>query len=89
MFLQDPEDAPSVLTVLVVPQDVSGLKGPQAERKDSWKLICAVWKTDVKNLQDVFCLTDRKPVPVNFFLCPMNIPSVLFHQYCSKLYFTL
>ena len=51
--------------------------------------MCAVWKTDVKNLQDVFYLTDRKPVPVNFFLCPTNMPSVLFHQYCSKLYFTL
>ena len=50
------------------------------------ELICALWETDVKYLWDVFRLTDRQPVQVNFRLRPMYTLSVCRHLFRSKFY---
>ena len=75
-----------MMAVKVVPQPVPGPQGPWAAGKGSWALRCALQKTDVKYLHNVFLLTDRQPVPVNFRLRPMHTPSVFHHWYRDKIY---
>ena len=55
-----------MLLVKVVPQDVPGPRGPQKSGKGSWTLRLALQKTGVKDLRNMFRLTDRQPVTVNF-----------------------
>ena len=52
-------------------------------------LRCALRKPYVKDLRDVFRLTDRKPVPVNLRLRPMHTPSMRRRQSRSKFYSTV
>ena len=59
LFIQYPEAVPPVLEVKVVPQAVPVPQGPQADRKWAWSLMRALWKTDIKDLQNVFHMTDR------------------------------
>ena len=68
-----------MLEITVVPQAVPGPRGPQSSGKGEWELIHALHKTDVKDLQNVFRLTDRHPVTVNLWLCPVHTPSVFRH----------
>ena len=65
VFLQDPEDVSPIMAVRVFPQALPGLQGPWESGKGAWSLIHALWKTDIKDLGNVFRLTDWKPVPVN------------------------
>ena len=48
-----------VMVVKVVPQAVPGPQGPRESGKGAWALIYALWKTDIKDLQNVFHMTDR------------------------------
>ena len=76
VILQDPEAAPPVLAFGVVPRAVTSPLLTWAAGKGSGSLLFSFQKTNVKDLQDVFRLTDRKPFPVNFRICPIHMPSV-------------
>ena len=86
VLVKDTEDVPPVLAVEVVPQAVPYPQGTQASGKGAGSLICALQKTDVKDLRDVFRLNYRKPNPVNFRLRPMHTPSMRHHQPLGKFY---
>ena len=73
------EAAPPVLVVEVAPQAVPGSQGPCSDGKGGGALRCALQKNDIKDLQDVFRLTNRQPVPVNLRLRPVYTPSVRRH----------
>ena len=87
VFLQDPEDVPPLLAVEVVPQEVPGPWGPCAVGKGWWSMRRAHKKTDVKDLWNLFCLTDWQKVTVNFWLHPIHKLFVFLHQPCGKLYY--
>ena len=72
VLLQDPDTFLPVLAVKMVPQAVPGPRGPWEAGKGAWALRCALRETGVKYLQNMFRLTDRKPIPVNFWLYPMH-----------------
>ena len=86
VLLQEPEAASPVLGFEVVPHAVTGPQGTWVSGKGAGALRFYLHKTNVKDLQDVFRLTDQKPVSVNLWLCPTNTPSVRRHQYPGKLY---
>ena len=75
-----------MLEIEVVTQAVPGMRGPRASEKRSGALRYALWKTDAKDLWDVYCLTDRQLVPVNLRLLPMNTPSMHRHLSHGKFY---
>ena len=85
LLLHDQEAVPPVPEVEVVPQAVTGPRGTWADGKGAMTLIFAPQKSDVKDLRDVFHLTDRKPVPVNLWLRTMNMLSIHYHKYRGKL----
>ena len=58
MLLQNMEAVFPVMVVKVVPQAVPGPQGPRESGKGAWALIYALWKTDIKDLQNVFHMTD-------------------------------
>ena len=82
---KDPESFYPVLVVKMVPQTVPGSQGTQAAKKRAWALRSDLRGTDVKYLRNVFRLTDRQPVPVNFRIRPMHTLSVRRHQTRGKL----
>ena len=59
VFLKDTESLSPVLEVKVVTQAVPGPQGPRESRKGAWALMYTLWKTDIKDLQNVFHMTDR------------------------------
>ena len=78
-----------MLVIEVVPQAFQGPQGPRVAGKGSGALRCALWKTDVKDLQEVLLLTGLQPVSVNFRIRPMHTLSVHRHQYRCKFYSTV
>ena len=84
VLIQYPEAAPQVLVFEVVIQAILDQRGPQAAGKGVGSLRFILPKTDAKDLRNVFRLTDRQPVPVDFQLRSMHTPSVYLHRYRGK-----
>ena len=89
VYLQYPGILPPMLVEKVVTQAVPGSRELRESGKGAWALRRFLQKTDIKDLRNVFYLTDRQPVPFNFWICTIHMMSVFCHQSSSKLYFTV
>ena len=80
VLLQYYDDVFPLFPVKMIPYTIQSQRGPRAAGKGEGLLRHALWESDIIYQGWVFHMTDQKPVPVYFRICPVHNSPMCRHE---------